>query len=160
MKGYLYVVTGDRFIDEALNSAKSLRSVQKDANISIVTDKEVSNNDHLFNKVIIKPSQLQNCKEQSYMKKRKEGLLYKVRHIYESSPYRETVFLDSDTYICERCDDLFEVLDFFDLALAHDPNDTARPAHIKTAKVLDSIDVFNTGLIVFSKSESNKMLFS
>ncbi|MEO0759417.1 MAG: hypothetical protein AAFY78_21375 [Cyanobacteria bacterium J06648_16] len=148
MKGYLYVASGDRFVREAMNSAQSLRNVDETANITLVTDKAVDS--ELFDHVIVRPANPQTYKH---------GLLYKVAHIYQASPYDETLFLDSDTYICERCDHLFDLLEFFDVAIAPDPTDVNRARPSESAKPLKATDIYNTGVILFKKNQRNAELF-
>jgi hypothetical protein len=148
MKGYLYVATGTKFVEEAIRSAQSLRKIDNSANITIVTDNKIDNS--LFDKVIIKPSNIQNYKD---------GLAYKIKHIYQSSIYDETLFLDSDTYICEPCDHLFELLDFFDIAIAPDPTDPWQAKSPKSLNRLKACTPYNTGVIIFKKNESNDTLF-
>ncbi len=149
MRGYLYVACGDRFVREALISAQSLKQIDKTANITLVTDKEI--NSSLFDNVVIRPSDVQTYKH---------GLLYKVEHIYQASPYDETLFLDTDTYICESCDPLFELLNFFDIAIAPDPTDVNRAKSPESNKPLKATDLYNTGVILFRKNEHTKNLFT
>lgn len=148
MKGYLYIATGRQFIEEAINSAQSLRKVAPQANITLVTDDEL--NCQVFDHIVIEPSNVQHYKE---------GLLYKVRNIYKSSPYDETLFLDTDTYICENCESLFELLEFFDLAIAPDPTDPNRPKSPNSLQRIKSCTVYNTGVILFKKNLRNEFLF-
>ena len=148
MKGYLYVAIGEQFVNEAICSAQSLKKVDRNADITLITDTEIDNT--VFDHVIIKPATINSYKE---------GLLYKVEHIYSSSPYEQTLFLDTDTYICESCSNLFNLLDFFDVAIAPDPTDVNRPISPKSQEKLKASDVYNTGVILFRKNERNDVLF-
>ncbi len=148
MKGYLYVAAGERFVAEAMGSAYSLRSVDAGAHITLVTDRPVESD--VFDQVIVQPT-----KTQTY----KHGLLYKVQHVYKSSPYDETLFIDSDTYICENINRIFELLEFFDVAIAPDPTDVNRPKSPESLQRLKALDVYNTGVILFKKNERNDQLF-
>lgn len=148
MKGYLYVAVGDQFLQEATSSAQSLKAIDNNAHITLVTDKKVDI--EVFNIIIIKPTTINSYKE---------GLLYKVEHIYASSPYEQTLFLDSDTYICESCQSIFELLEFFDLAIAPDPTDVNRATSPTSLKKIKASDLYNTGVILFGKNQRNESLF-
>lgn len=60
------------------------------------------------------------------------------------------LFLDSDTFLVDRIDELFTLLNEFDIALAHAPN---RWTH-KLSSIPDSYPEFNTGVILIKKSEA------
>ena len=68
------------------------------------------------------------------------------------SPYENTFYIDSDTYFCEKCDELFSLLDYFDLLIAPAPNDISM-ALIKDNKA-HGLYPYNTGVIVFKKNQA------
>ncbi|NET42558.1 putative nucleotide-diphospho-sugar transferase [Okeania sp. SIO2B3] len=146
--GYLYVATGDKYIQEAIVSATSLKKLNKSVHITLVTDRKINNS--LFDKIVIHPVDIKHFKE---------GLLYKVRHIYQASPYEKTLFVDTDTYFCDDCQEIFETLDFFDLAVAPDPTDPHKAKSPKTNKKLAACETYNTGVILFKKSLNNELFF-
>ena len=148
MRGYLYVATGDKFICEAVCSAQSLKTVDNSAHITLITDHPCKSD--VFDQVIVQPTTTQTYKH---------GLLYKVQHLYQSSPYDETLFIDSDTYICEKIGGLFDLLEFFDAAIAPDPTDVNRPKPLQSEHRLRASDLYNTGVILFKKNERNDALF-
>ncbi|NEN89875.1 MAG: hypothetical protein F6K48_13550 [Okeania sp. SIO3H1] len=146
--GYLYVATGDKYIQEAIVSATSLKKLNKSVHITLVTDRNINNS--LFDEVVIHPVEIKDFKE---------GLLYKVRHIYQAYPYEKTLFVDTDTYFCDDCQEIFETLDFFDLAVAPDPTDPHKAKSPKTNKKLAACETYNTGVILFKKSLNNELFF-
>jgi hypothetical protein len=73
-----------------------------------------------------------------------------------SSPYDYTLFLDTDTYVCEDLTDLFAVLEMFDIAVAHAPY----RAVYQVAGVPDSFPEFNAGVVLFKKSPKIMTMFS
>lgn len=148
MQGYLYVAVGEQFLQEATCSAQSLRKIDSNAHITLVTDKKIDST--VFDNIIVKPTTINNYKE---------GLLYKVEHVYSSSPYDKTLFLDTDTYICESCVSLFKLLDFFDVAIAPDPTDVNRAKIPESLEKLKASDLYNTGVILFLKNQRNETLF-
>jgi lipopolysaccharide biosynthesis glycosyltransferase len=149
MEGYLYIAIGDQFVKEATRSAQSLRKIDSTANITLVTDKKIDN--PIFDNVFVEPADIRTYRD---------GLLYKVKHIYQSSPYDETLFLDSDTYVCESCKNLFELLEFFDIAMAPDPTDPFQAKSPKSFKRIKACTPYNTGVILFKKNQINNTIFT
>ncbi len=144
-EGYLYIATGENFINEALRSASSLKKVDKNAHITLITNKEIEND--LFEQIIIKSFHKNNWKE---------GLLYKVKNIY-ASPYQKTFFIDTDTYFCDNCRELFKLLDYYDLLLSQAP---CSDAMVKiNEKFLKGYFSYNTGVILFKKNQQNSLFF-
>ncbi len=52
-----------------------------------------------------------------------------------ASPYEHTLFLDADTYICDNINELFDLLELFDLALAHDTFRLFDPGYFKLRNI-------------------------
>ncbi|MEZ4514367.1 MAG: putative nucleotide-diphospho-sugar transferase [Chloroflexota bacterium] len=146
--GYLYVAAGDKHIEEAIVSAESLRRLNDSVNITLIADRNVENSP--FDQIIIRPATIRGAPD---------GWLYKVRHMYDDTPYERTLFLDTDTYFFEDCQDLFETLDFFDMALSLAPADPMKPKSPKTNRRLVACQSYNTGVILFKKSANNDRFF-
>src|SRR5262249_35855803 len=64
------------------------------------------------------------------------------------SPFTETIFLDTDTYVLANLDDVFDLLKRFDLAAAHTPGYTKGPDYGQSEAFYD----FNTGVIAYRAS--------
>ena len=111
--GVLYVATGKRHTGEALRSAESVRKHMPDLPIVLHTDQ-------------------QNVTSRLFAEIRKITCpLYsfgdKIAPLKES-PFERTLFLDTATYLCAPIQDVFEILDRFDLAASHAPYRPSRPA--------------------------------
>lgn len=83
-----------------------------------------------------------------------------------NSPFRQTLFLDTDTRVLGRVDELFELLEAFDLAVAHDPTrlyfgDGEYPGKKKyPSNIPRSFPEMNTGVMVYdSQSPATQSLF-
>ena len=151
-KGYLYIVCGDRkYFEEALKAVKSLRDHDPEAHVTLVSDVDYGANS-FFDKVILDP--LNGSDGLSWRK----SLLFKTKHIYASTPYLKTLFLDSDTYFIENCRCLFDVLDHYDLCLAHGTND--RTVAAIEGRSYEAITPYNTGVILFKQNEANRNFFT
>ena len=75
------------------------------------------------------------------------GRQAKIRAMLES-PYEQTLYLDTDTYICQPCEDIFWALDLYDLAVAHE----AYRNEYKFEEFPGSFPAFNSGVVVFKKT--------
>jgi hypothetical protein len=106
--GILYVVTGARHQEESRCSARSFKTTMPDVPIAIFTDDAPAARAAGCFDVV---RELPDCRH-SYVDK--------LRPLVES-PFERTLFLDSDTYSAAPCHEVFDLLDRFDLAVAHAP---------------------------------------
>jgi hypothetical protein len=72
-----------------------------------------------------------------------------------NSPFSRTLFLDTDTLMVKPCWDLFQVLDNFDLAMAHEPGRLQYSIH----KVPDAFVELNTGVIAYRNAAAMNLFF-
>ena len=99
-RGVIYISTGDKSYNEALTSARSLKKFNPDLSVTMYTDeREV---DPLFDNFVI-IEQPQYCVQD------------KALNIWKT-PYEETLYLDSDTYVTGDLSEYFEVLEYCDFA--------------------------------------------
>lgn len=153
--GYLYTAAGQKYIDEAIVSASSLKRINPSAHITIVSDRDVLND--AFDNVVIRASSDQISDEASYGMSWKYGLTFKVRYMYSESPYEKTLFVDTDTYFYEDCSGIFDLLEYFDISMAHSPSERSK-TYIN-GKCLTGYFPYNTGIILFKKNSKNEFLF-
>ena len=139
-QGIIYIATGDKYLEEAMHSAASVKEVMPTIPIALFTDKKIEEND-LFEDVI--------CIEDptfSYLDK-----IEWVRH----SPFDETIFLDTDTFVCADLSDVFQLLEKDDLLICHD---TWRSS-LDIEGIPAAFPELNTGVIAFRKTDSTDTLF-
>ena len=145
-KGYLYIVSNNvggvsetDYIREAIYSAKSLKKVDKNAKICLITDRPIKHD--IFDTILI----------------RKMSIRCKQRYLLDS-PYDKTIFLDCDTYINHNLNDIFDVLDKYDFVGVHD---YARkrifniPEYMKIPYCFSEV---NTGMMGYNKCENTTKL--
>jgi hypothetical protein len=130
--GVLYIAMGKKYIEEAQISAQSLKAQMPNLPITILAHEEVKTPE--FDKALV-------------VKKPYYSFEDKVVYMYDS-PYEYTLFLDTDTYICEDFSELFGILDNFDIAAVHAP--TKIPGTVNG--VPECYQQMNTGMILFKKS--------
>lgn len=150
--GYIYIANRIKYLNEAITSSRSLKD-HSNYPICLITNEElisrVTNNDLKNFDIIIKTSQLEN--------KTYDSKIIGITH----SPFEYTIFLDTDTFVCANIDNIFSLLDQFDIACTIEPSiHTSQFAEDK--KELKFINLFpelNTGIIAFRKNTSTKYLF-
>lgn len=102
--GVVYVATGKKYVGEAIESARSLKQVMPTLGVTVFSDHLIA--DPAFDRVIPIERPIQ-------------GSADKVRSL-PLTPYERTLFLDTDTYVCADLSEYFELLDRFDVLIAHD----------------------------------------
>jgi hypothetical protein len=149
-RGIIYIVVGKRYLQRAEISAYSLKKIMPDLPITLFSSNKASS--PYFDNVILINEEIENSSFRS------PKIPYFLR-----SPYDYTLFLDADTYICSEFYELFNLLNYFDIAVAHDTfrlhtmNDAALGDIIR--QIPESYPMFNTGVILFRNSTSIKSLF-
>ncbi len=131
-RGLLYMASGQKYIDEAIVSARSAKKIMPDLPICIVADREVS--DPVFDVVIVNPDAKGDQRDKLRM---------------DLTPFDRTIFLDTDTYIIGDIQDIFTLLDRFDFA-AHQPSTGYANSD---PEVPHSFPGFNAGVLAFRKNE-------
>ena len=105
--GVLYCATGDLYQKRARLSAYSLKKFNPSLPCCLFTN--IEDKDNIWDRTVIS-------------EKSKDGfhqyMLDKITAL-SLSPFEKTLYLDSDTYILDNIDELFSLLDRFDLALCH-----------------------------------------
>jgi hypothetical protein len=125
--GVMYMAAGREFIEEARQSASSLKRQMPDTPVTIYTDRPIKSD--LFDEVRSLPDPQ-----------------YTVADSIPNAdmlPYDRTVLLDTDTYICESFSELFDLLSTRDLAVCH------APGRKEVSNTPDCIREYNTGVVGF-----------
>jgi len=146
-QGYLYAATGKQFTDEAAASVKSLRRFNSKIHVTLITDIPCTYSE--FDDIQIVNFDSSNINW-------KKGLLYKALAL-QNSPYDKTFFVDTDTYFTEECAELFDLLEYNDLLIAHSPADVSKV--IINGKKIEGYHPYNTGVIVYKKTPEVVQLF-
>ncbi|MFY0599370.1 MAG: hypothetical protein JXR03_06840 [Cyclobacteriaceae bacterium] len=136
----MYVAVGDEYVKEAENSAKSLIKVDPNASICLISNQPYLGVVFTNSLEVSFPVDPENAKL---------GYLFKIIGMLET-PFERTIFVDTDTYFCDNCEELFGILEFFDLLICHDFQETSFAQ-------IDGVDLagyhtYNTGVIAFNSS--------
>ena len=140
-RGVIYVAIGKRYVHEAIVSASSLQQRMPQLPITIFTNERLSNTT-LFNQIKSVPS------DTSPKAIRLSCLL--------QTPYRHTLYLDTDTFVCAAFPELFKLLEKFDMAV------TTSLQRIKKANqsIPSCFPEMNAGVILYKLSKETQTLFT
>ena len=139
-RGILYLASGAVCRAEAVVSARSVKAAWPGIAIAIVTDDRVEAD--CFDRVEIVPAENDN--------------LIKVRYLAQS-PFERTILLDADTYCLAPFPEVFDLLDRFDLAAAHEAGRFATrwvdgsEQFIRAPDVPECFPELNTGVLAFRR---------
>ncbi|MGK7893380.1 MAG: putative nucleotide-diphospho-sugar transferase [Xenococcus sp. (in: cyanobacteria)] len=137
-KGLIYVVTGaKKYIDECIFSAKSFKSQCPDIPVTLFTDNHIIK-ESCFDKVKLINDSIHPWK-------------IKVKYIL-NSPYKYTLFMDSDTQVVQPIYELFSYLDDHDLAVAPGPSVDRSSQPPKLLNYVGKGN-YNTGVFLYRKSK-------
>lgn len=147
-RGVLYLAIGASYVDEARDSMRSLRN-HVDLPVAIVTDQtdsDLSDFDHVI--------KISGKKQVERKKGAGETWLWDTTIDPDWSPFSETLFLDTDTYICEDISEIFDVLEDHDIAVVK----------LQWNYTVDTIPEprqrqYNTGVLAFRDSDATRQLF-
>jgi Nucleotide-diphospho-sugar transferase len=141
-RGVVYIATGKKFVEEAILSANSVKKHMPEIPVSLFTDIEE-----------LELSRPKNVDSVFLLKEVSRSCRDKIRPLIDS-PYSRTLFLDTDTYLCEPVYDLFEMLNQFDIALAHAPD----RYQYDLPNLPDCFTELNSGVIVYRSTNEVKQL--
>jgi hypothetical protein len=146
-QGIIYTAIGQKYIEEAKLSAKSVKNFCPSMNITLFTDTPEQVLCDFFDQVL----KTENTKSPTnqYMIDRLNVLL--------KTPYDYTLALDTDTYIMDDLSEMFKILNRFDLALCHGHMRFARYVQAVQQKqalpeIPEAMSTVNGGLILYNKN--------
>lgn len=140
-RAFVYVATGDGYIAEAKRAAESLRQHHPDATIVLMTD-IAQPAQAPIDQVLVLPQA-----------DRDPGDKIAVA----TAPFDQIVFLDTDTFVCGRLDELFALLETHDLAVLQENN---RGWDYGLPGIPGAYPEFNTGVIAFRRTFVVQAFFS
>lgn len=100
--GILYISADDSYLSEAKQSAQSVKNQMPDTPTAIITD--TASPGSMFD-IVIERDDLNS------------SVVDKSDHIHRT-PFNRTLYLDTDTYVTQPLDDIFDILDYYDIATA------------------------------------------
>jgi len=141
--GIIYVATGERFVKEAQISAQSINEVCQNIPLTLFTDRDIS---------LPEFDSIYKISNPNY------GFADKIENMLRS-PYERTIYLDCDTYLNhpEGIHHIFEVLEEFDVAAAHDTVRTTSAAppleEAYDEGIPDAFPMFQGGVLAYKSND-------
>lgn len=140
-QGVIYVATGAAHVEAARKSAASVRLGNPDLPVGLFSDMDVPSDEFDFLTRIEAPHAFS-----------------KVEWMHRS-PFRQTLYLDTDTRVFGRLDDVFRLAERFELAAAQVPRYWARGYQRPWRQDLPaSFPQLNTGVILYRDTPAVKEL--
>ena len=136
--GILYIAFGDRFLKEFEYSIKTVKKVHPNLSITLFTDKPYRNK-YIDNVEI----------------KNMNAIRVKQKYLLDS-PYDNTLYMDSDTGVVGNIEEIFGLMDRFDIAATHDlirKHDKKSKIYPDYAFIPDGFPEYAGGIILFRKSK-------
>lgn len=136
--GVLYIAFGEGYVDEAMQSAESLKE-HNDVDTTLLTDSPRSSLPY-FDRI-------------KTIKGTKSPLLEAIEAMSQS-PYDRTIYLDTDVQVLGDITDLFALLDEFDIAAKQKSGYyPTGPRGGQYPELPDSFPEYNTGVLVYRSGE-------
>jgi hypothetical protein len=136
--GIMYVATGERYLMEACRSARRCKQLMPEIPLALASD-------------LPAPRELFACQIQ--IESPKGNFSDKMDPLLKS-PFRRTVFLDTDTWLCEPVPELFSILERCDIAMAHAPMRFTAASDAPA-----SFPECNSGVIAYNMNDRTRALF-
>lgn len=140
MRGIYYIASGNRYRNEAITAIKRTKEIMPNIPIALCTDVYDSAFNDIDHLIIMQNSRY--C------------FLDKVSN-YFNSPFDQTIFLDTDTYVVDSIESLFTLLNRFDIAAPHAPIDD-----YEFVEMNDCFTEINSGVIAYNKNIRTSDMFN
>jgi hypothetical protein len=142
-KGIIYIATEDSLVKEAEKSAATVSKHMSDTPIALITDKKRESD--FFDRVLTVDNPKKSFKD-------KPAFIAK-------SPFKKTIYLDTDTKLTSDITEVFEILENFDIAAAQNARNYGlgenkrRPANSPP----ESLPEYNTGVLAYKKDSIRQL---
>lgn len=140
--GVLYIASEFEYLMEAIQSIESLREVMPNIPVALISNvaKKPPNVDQLLDI---------NLLECNYSDK-----VFNIQR----TPFEKTIYLDTDTTINKYIGEIFDLLDKYEIAVAHNDNRTFMPGReYPVTDIPDCFPEYNTGVIGFNKQSTDEL---
>lgn len=143
-RGVIFISTGEGYTEMAIAAASSIKLYAPKIKIHLFTDQKYDKLPENIDGI----SRIDNPHIRS-----------KVDYIHQT-PFDETLFLDSDTQVVSDLTELFDILERFDIALAHAPRrNYFKTLQLWNEKIPYAFPQLNSGVILFNnKKETIQLL--
>nr|CRH08094.1 Protein of unknown function. putative nucleotide-diphospho-sugar transferases [Candidatus Magnetococcus massalia] len=137
--GVIYCAAGEKYIQEAIRSAHTLKQKSPGISVSLFTDQSAAYIEP-FDHILPLPEPRYSLIDR----------FYALRH----TPYEKSLCLDCDTLVLQPIDSLFEILNRVPITATHAPLRHQHFPHLQHPDVPDSFPLLNVGVLGFARSEA------
>lgn len=138
-RGIVYVAWGETYVAEAVASAKQVRRVMQTPIVLITADEAVETQG-VFDKIIVTPF----------------NRTYRDKILMALAPFDRVIFLDSDTFVLESLDQLFHMLERFDVVYQA----SAPSTHYTLPDVpMLALEEPSAGIIAWRRNDATRRFF-
>ena len=147
--GIIYIAIGDAWVEEAIKAASIVRKYMPGVPITVFSDRPFTAS--VIDSVVVKEPAA--------------NPLYTKTQWIRHTPYNHTLCLDTDITLCDSIEDIFMLLNRFDLAVPHAPYRLANMGipgefpEFLSRGVPEYFPGMNTGMLLFTNSEKTDKLF-
>ncbi len=135
-RGSLFAATGPEYLRLAVRAARSARAANPGLAIDLATDQPEPPD--IFDEV--RPLAL--------------GVRFAKLQAMPETRFEQTLYLDADLFVLANIEDVFSVLDRFDIALTHDQfRNSVRARNIWRRELANAFPQYNTGVIAYRRTE-------
>ncbi|MGQ7848774.1 hypothetical protein ACUNV4_30045 [Granulosicoccus sp. 3-233] len=163
--GILLSAYGQKYIEESKVLVKSIRKHMPSLDVALVTDGSTEVPEGLYDHVrrvnledIIPSIDGVECAEiiskSSIHTPKMKGFFFKIKSM-SLSPFSRTLFLDTDTIIGHPVNDVFHLLEKYDVVVGYAPTKTPSSIGLKPINEIEkhaAVPRINTGVVGFSES--------
>jgi hypothetical protein len=142
-RGVLFIVTGARYVSAAAEAARSVAATNPALGIALFTDQPVSGAPF------------------HYVAQMGGGASRRKHEFVSRSPFRETLYLDSDVRVTTDLSDLFRLLEKFEMAGAHVRfREKTKRLQSHAADIPRAFPQINCGVLLYRKCPNVDALFA
>ncbi|WP_224333823.1 hypothetical protein [Haloprofundus halobius] len=151
-RGILYIATEENFLREAVKSAQTVRDTMGDIPIALITSE----------RWVDSPPSIFDITLNSQTNSGDFGV--KVQNIHKT-PFKKTIYFDTDIYLEDGVEELFEILNEWDVAASHNLTEynfgeVNIPKNHPINTLPEGVPEYNTGVIAFKANDDVSNLFS
>lgn len=139
-RGFVFATTGEKYTNAARKAARNLRQAMPEAQIDLFTNQKIE--DAVFDRI--------HPIKTDFFRPKMEAML--------NSRFDRSIYLDSDVIVLCDVTEIFDVLDFSDLAMAHARSREQK--FMRDDSVPRAFPVLNAGVIAFRRTREVKGLFT
>ncbi len=140
-RGILFVATGQEYLRLAVRAARSARAANPGLAIDLATDQPERPG-------VFDPDVFDEVRPLA------SGIRFPKLQAMPETRFEQTLFLDADLFVLANIEDVFSVLDRFDIALTHDQfRNGARARNNWRREFANAFPQYNSGVVAFRRTE-------